>query len=819
MLGERPGGSALALLKLDMLDLNVLDASMAIRNKAAWGPRRSLACLVLLALGFPAHASAAGSQTRNNSHTANGQALTKARPGRPNSGVGYDKLDHETARRRDVNPQETSSVIVTFAPGATLPQEFTRFARGNGKLDIINGHVLDLPNGVIRQLEAHPGIFQVHLNRSIKPENYRTSFAVGSRAVQRGLGATGAGVGVAVIDSGIATWHDDLTNRSSTSYPYGNQRVAAFVDFVNGRTLPYDDEGHGSHVAGIIAGNGYDSRGQQAGVAPGASLVSLKVLDANGQGTVSSVIAALDWVLANHARYNIRIVNLSVGATITESYWTDPLTLAARRVVDAGVTVVSAAGNRGTNARGALQYGGIASPGNAPWVLTVGASSTNGTTDRADDTMAGFSSHGPTYLDWAAKPDLVAPGLGTVSLADPMSAFYASKAHYLLPGRLPTAYLPYISLSGTSMAAPVVSGTIALMLQVNPSLTPNAVKAILQYTAQEYPGYNALVQGAGFLNTLGAVRLARFFATAQPGQPYPLQSIWSKHIIWGNHQLDGGVLLPTANAWNVGTTWGAARTVSGDNIVWGTSLSDNIVWGTSGADDNIVWGTSDADDNIVWGTVCGGSDCDNIVWGTGLNDNIVWGTGLNDNIVWGTGLDNIVWGTDGDDNIVWGTISDDNIVWGTAGDDNIVWGTNHLDNIVWGTTFLDNIVWGTIVGNQIVWSTTDGSVRMLSWQDALSRLTDAQIFEILASLSGGSLPTPSVHASTPAIPNPPPASANLSPATGDLAPLTRAPAAATPAPAAARLAPADATMAPATATAAPAAPHPAAATAVPGGGI
>src|SRR5204863_5645776 len=187
-----------------------------------------------------------------------------------------------------------------------------------------------------------------------------------------------------------------------------------------------------------------DSNGLKAGSAPDASIVSLKVLDANGNGNIDSIISALDWVVANKDAYNIRVVNMSVGATITESYWTDPLTLAAKRVVDAGVVVVTAAGNRGKNGLGQSQFGGIISPGNAPWVLTVGASSTNGTTDRADDTMAGFSSHGPTYLDWAAKPDLVAPGLGTVSLADPMSAFYASKAQYLLPGLLSTAYLPYI---------------------------------------------------------------------------------------------------------------------------------------------------------------------------------------------------------------------------------------------------------------------------------------------------------------------------------------------------------------------------------------
>ena len=128
--------------------------------------------------------------------------------------------------------------------------------------------------------------------------------------------------------------------------------MSAFVDFVNGRSQPYDDEGHGTHVAGIIAGNGYDSSGTPAGAAPDASLVSLKVLDAEGGGTIGSILAALDWVLANHGRYNIRVVNMSVGASVNESYLTDPLTLAAKRVVDAGIVVVGAAGNRGKNADG-----------------------------------------------------------------------------------------------------------------------------------------------------------------------------------------------------------------------------------------------------------------------------------------------------------------------------------------------------------------------------------------------------------------------------------------------------------------------------------
>ena len=162
----------------------------------------------------------------------------------------------------------------------------------------------------------------------------------------------------------------------------GGQRVAKFVDFVGGLTAPYDDNGHGTHVSGIIAGNGYDSRGARAGIAPDAHLVSLKVLDENGRGVISNVIAALDYAVANKARYNIRVINLSVGAAVTESYNTDPLTLAAKRAVDAGIVVVTAAGNLGKNSRGQTQYGGITAPGNAPWVLTVGASSHQGTVDR-----------------------------------------------------------------------------------------------------------------------------------------------------------------------------------------------------------------------------------------------------------------------------------------------------------------------------------------------------------------------------------------------------------------------------------------------------
>ncbi len=657
----------MAVLLLPQLDVMIHFSSVTIRKKAVWGPKRTLAAAAIVLLGV---ASVAGAKEHH------GHQPPHAKPGVPGHAARDYKIDDVLQNRaKDDKSLHWSSVIVELAPGAQLSAEFKRYARPD-RLDIISSIVLDLPDAQIKKLASQPGVIRLHDNRPIKSHNYTTSITVGARTVQDFLGLTGSGVGIAVIDSGITSWHDDLTNRSSKLYPYGNQRVAKFVDFVNGRTLPYDDNGHGSHVAGTILGNGYDSLGLKAGIAPGASLVALKVLDANSQGSISNVIAALTWISQNYKTYNIRVVNLSVGSPIRESYWTDPLTLAAKKITDLGITVVTAAGNTGKNAAGHLQWGGISAPGNAPWVLTVGASSTMGTLVRSDDTMADYSSSGPTYIDFGAKPDLVAPGTGTVSLAVPGSTFYATKTAYLLAGILGLGYKPYLALSGTSMAAPVVSGTVALMLQANPSLTPNLIKAILQYTAQEYRGYSALRQGAGFLNTLGAVRLAQFYAANKPGSPMPLQTIWSRHVIWGNHEISGGYLNPLANAWATNVVWGTARTagLTGQNIVWGTACADdtcdnivwgtadatgqnvvwgtNLVWGTSGDLENVVWGTADGDENIVWGTDCGGSDCENVVWGTAdTEDNIVWGTA--------DGLENVVWGTsDGDENIVWGTNDD-----------------------------------------------------------------------------------------------------------------------------------------------------------------
>jgi serine protease AprX len=610
----------------------------------------------------------------------------------------HAKLDRKLNDRSGQNGAAISRAIVTLKAGCDISAEYAKLGGKKGRrLDLINGDVVELPNAQLRKLGDNACVASMHWDRPTGGKMNRAAVVEGARAVQESYGLDGAGIGVAVLDSGITAWHDDLTYQGSNPKVkvVAGQRLTKFVDFVNGRLTPYDDNGHGTHVSGIIAGNGYDTQGARAGMAPAANIVSLKVLDSHGGGYISNVIAALQWAVQNKATYNIRVINLSVGASVTESYTTDPLCLAAKTAVDAGITVVTAAGNLGRNPTTNLpQYGGITAPGNAPWVLTVGAYSHEGTITRNDDKMGPYSSRGPTAVDFGAKPDVVATGTGIVSLAAPGSLFYTTKAAYLLSGTVKTANKPYLSLTGTSMASPIVAGTVALMLQANPRLTPNLVKAIIEYTAQDYK-YDALTQGAGFLNTKGAVDLARFLVAPKAGQKYPSNRVWSHTILWGNHRLQNGVIKPAGTAWALNVVWGAAMVNETDNIVWGTNCSskqcDDTVWGTAAMDaDNIVWGTfAKEGDNIVWGTA---REFDNIVWGTAL------AAGESDNIVWGTSCDgadcsDIVWGAsvaEGElDNIVWGTatmLEADNIVWGTGGTiDSVIWATSsESDNITWG---------------------------------------------------------------------------------------------------------------------------------------
>jgi len=555
-----------------------------------------------------------------------------------------------------------SRVIVRVANGGAIAPVATLIQQLGGvpgrELPILNAIAARMPNAAILVLAASSAVQRIALDRLVLGSLERTGHTVGATAGRAAFGYDGLGIGVAVVDSGVSAWHDDL----SEAAPGGTQRVRQFVDFVSNGSQPYDDYGHGTHVSGIIAGNGFDSGGARSGIAPAAHLIVLKVLDNQGRGYISNVIAALDYVATHKDAFAIRIVNLSIGAPIHESFDTDLLTLAAKRLVDAGIVVVAAAGNAGKLADGRLVYGSVGAPGNAPWVLTVGASSHMGTNDPGDDIVAQFSSRGPTVFDRLAKPDVVAPGVGIVSLSDAQSWLYQVRPANRIHGTIEAPEFPYFSLSGTSQATPVVSGAVALMLQANPSLTPNAVKAILEYTARVGTTEDWVTQGAGFLNVSGALELARFFA--QPSSAFPETAEWARHVIWGNRRAHGGRLMPTADAWPTSVVWGSNVNNAGQPVTLGLICAegtncDVAGWGT--------WSTGTSStgisQNVVWGTECGGANCPSATWSTSYDDDtVVWGNSGDDD-------DTVVWGNSGDD--------DDTVVWGNSSDDDtVVWGNN-----------------------------------------------------------------------------------------------------------------------------------------------
>src|SRR5579864_4411018 len=288
-------------------------------------------------------------------------------------------------------------------------------------LPIVNGVVALLDGPGILNLSNNANVVYISSDRSLTPTLSNAAPAVNAFAAWQS-GYTGAGIGVAVIDSGIAS-HPDLNGGF-----LGLSRVVWNQSFVPGNASAADQFGHGTHVAGLIAGNGASSTGSKysrtfKGIAPQANLVNLRVLDQNGAGTDSSVIAAINQAIALKPYFNIRVINLSLGRAIYESYKLDPLCLAVEAAWKNGIVVVVAAGNNGrylqTNG-----YATISAPGNDPYVITVGAMKPMGTPTRTDDLIASYSSKGPTVIDAIAKPDIVAPGNLLVSLEAQNSTLY-----------------------------------------------------------------------------------------------------------------------------------------------------------------------------------------------------------------------------------------------------------------------------------------------------------------------------------------------------------------------------------------------------------
>src|SRR5438093_6371862 len=275
------------------------------------------------------------------------------------------------------------------------------------KLDVIKGAQYSLPASALETLMGDPDVVYITPDRPVAASlNYGEPAVNGNISLQYGW--DGTGVGIAVIDSGITDHPDLKVPKSSKS------RIVYRQSFIPGGT---DDAfEHGTHIAGILAGNGANSSGPQytatfKGIAPNARLINLRVLDENGQGQDSTVIQAIQEAISLKDTYNIRVINLSLGRPVFESYTLDPLCQAVEAAWQAGIVVVVAAGNNGRDdSLGTNGYATITAPGNDPYVITVGAMKTMGTATRGDDLIASYSSKGPSFIDHIVKPDIVAAG-------------------------------------------------------------------------------------------------------------------------------------------------------------------------------------------------------------------------------------------------------------------------------------------------------------------------------------------------------------------------------------------------------------------------
>ncbi len=417
------------------------------------------------------------------------------------------------------------------------------------------------------------------------------------------MGFDGSGVTVAVLDSGIFQ-HFDFQ---------GTSRMLARLDFTSGEPLLDEDEdpyGHGTHVAGIIGGRGFKSNGQHTGLAPGVDFVSLRVVGPDGIGLTSNLIRAIDWVIANQDAYGIRVANLSLGHAATESYTDDPLCLAVGRMVEAGIVTVVSAGNLGKTAEYPKIWGAITSPGISPAVITVGAANTRATETQSDDVATTYSSRGPT-VDGLFKPDLVAPGNRV-----PSTTFNTSTLAANYPDLAVDNY--YTLLSGTSMATGYVTGTVALMLEANPELTPRMVKAILMLTATKMTEAHPLEQGNGLLNAFTAVELAAavdvvsqsIHGAVSPRRDLNGETVWAGGAFAFGDQVVYSDLVDSSRLgqlWGDGTTWSEGWVWS-DGTVWTDGLfePESVFWA-----DGFLW--SDAffwTDAFFWS--------DTTVWSDGF---------------------------------------------------------------------------------------------------------------------------------------------------------------------------------------------------------
>src|SRR5256712_2475749 len=547
-----------------------------------------------------------------------------------------DKIDPALLTFMNASPLSPLPVIVEMQPPAAPFVLAPNVGRANEALDLLR--IYGTPLGALSLIDSAAGfanaagieamsllptVAYIHYDATVGPRRgvaAQTVTAPQLAAVYPRLvnadklwsqGTTGLGVTVAVLDSGVAA-NPDLTQPAN--------RILASVNFAGDR-LVSDPGGHGTHIAGIIAGNGGSSAGEFVGIAPQANIVDVRVLDSNGRGRISSLVRGMEWVVGHRSAYNIRVVNLSFGAHSSGSYRTDPLAAAVEVAWRVGLVVVAASGNAGP------QRDTVVTPGTDPYVIPVGATDDLGTLGTGDDTLAWFSSWGSA--DSNAKPDLVAPGRRIVSLRVP-----GSTLDVLFPDRVVVAQngATYFRLSGTSMATAVVSGATALLLQRRPNLTPDQVKALLVGSTQPF--------GAQSGSPLSAPRAAG--SRPLDSNAAAATSPSGGGTIGMGAPVDGPLAVANRGLRPAG---GLGRSlfpvVYRTPLVWENPHLGGVAWGL------LTW------DTVTW---------DGVAW-----DNFDW-----DSVGWDSvGWDSVAWDSVGWDSVAWDSVAWDSVGWDSVGWDSV----------------------------------------------------------------------------------------------------------------------------------------------------
>jgi len=532
---------------------------------------------------------------------------------------------------------QKKSYIISASSYQSLQKELaTLNVKPTHRLAIINAVAVSLNDEQLVELQARL-IVQVTINHKVKlsgnawgkrrwqPKAVVADYIDASSA--HSVRNFGDGVTIGFLDTGL----DQLSGLSKDLY--GRDKAWGTYDAINNKVSNYDNEasGHGTHVASIAANSDYDVHGKIYGVAPNAALVGIKAFDGTGKGTYADVIRGIDWALQVKDQINLKVLNMSFSGPVRSYYWEDPLNQAVMKAWQAGIVVVASAGNTGPDPMT------IGVPGNVPYIITVGAMTDNYTTNNSDDKITTFSAAGPT-VEGFVKPDVIAPGGHLSGLMSFDTQIVMEHPEFHDGGR-------YFEMSGTSQAAAVVSGVVALMLTNDPTLTPDEVKCRLMDSAHNAIksdgtlAYSVFQQGAGIVNVTDAL-LSSASSCANQALNIAQDLAGENHYFGpaninedGNFYIEG---LGQEYVWDI-----EQSNVEGDGLLWKTSFDTNVsIWQNSATTNGLLWKTNFETNGLLWKT---GFGTDGLLWKTSFAvDGLLWKTSVDINGSDAIGINNWV---------------------------------------------------------------------------------------------------------------------------------------------------------------------------------